>query len=293
MSKTVLITGATDGLGLATARALVRQGHRVLVHGRSEDKLDAAHQSLQGLDGGGALEIFQADLSELHGVDALAAKLAARDGELDVVINNAGVFRLPAGRRNSAGIDLRFFVNMIAPYRLTQALLPQIPVDGRVINLSSAAQAPVEPDAVIGRVDLDDGQAYAQSKLGLTMWSAWMAKRIGRDGPGIIAVNPGSFLKTKMVREAYGVSGNTIDVGVEALVGAALDDTFRRASGRYFDNDQGRFSAPHLDALDGEKCARLVDLLDAILAQLESFPEITRPENTGKPVPESKGHVTG
>ncbi|WP_417488167.1 SDR family NAD(P)-dependent oxidoreductase [Maricaulis sp.] len=293
MSKTILITGATDGLGLATARALVSQGHRVLVHGRSAAKLDAALQSLQGLDGGGAVEVFRADLSELQGVDALAAKLAARDGKLDVVINNAGVFRLPAGSRNSAGIDLRVFINMIAPYRLTQALLPLMPADGRVINLSSAAQAPVEPDAVIGSIDLDDGQAYAQSKLGLTMWSAWLAGRIGQGGPGIIAVNPGSFLKTKMVREAYGVSGNNIDVGVQVLVRAALDDTFSRATGRYFDNDKGGFAEPHRDALDGEKCARLVDLLDAMLARLAPSPENAGPDNTGNPVLEGEGGVTG
>ncbi|OLF72178.1 oxidoreductase [Maricaulis sp. W15] len=270
MSKTILITGATDGLGLATARALVGQGHRVLVHGRSRAKLDAARQALLEVNSDGAVENFQADFAELEGVDALAAMLAERGGDLDVVINNAGVFRLPGETRNRAGLDLRFFVNMIAPYRLTLSLLPLLPAEGRVINLSSAAQAPVDLKAVSGQVDLDDGQAYAQSKLGLTMWSGWLAGRVGPGGPGILAVNPGSFLKTKMVSEAYGVAGHDIETGVDALIRAALDDTFRQATGQYLDNDKGGFAAPHLDALNLEKCARLVELLDAILARLET-----------------------
>ncbi len=122
MSKTILITGATDGLGLATARELAGLGHRVLVHGRNADKLDAARQELQGIDGGGPVETFQADLSELEGVDELVTRLTNRKGRLDVVINNAGVFRLSGDTLNRAGMDLRFFVNMIAPLPVDAAL---------------------------------------------------------------------------------------------------------------------------------------------------------------------------
>ena len=138
---------------------------------------------------------------------------------------------------------------------------------GRVINLSSAAQFPVDPDALTGQGDLSDGATYAQSKLALTMWSFHLAQAQPANGPAIIAVNPASFLASKMVKEAYGVEGKDLRVGANILVRAALGDDFAGASGRYYDNDSGRFAAPHPDALDARKNEELVSVIEAVLAQ--------------------------
>ncbi|MEM7093646.1 MAG: SDR family NAD(P)-dependent oxidoreductase [Actinomycetota bacterium] len=265
MSKTILITGSTDGIGLATAIQLASLGHHVLLHGRSAAKLAEAERLVRAEGRDGSVESFAADLSRLSDVEALATAIAARPGALDVLINNAGVFRLGHPMPPNQ-LDVRFVVNTVAPYLLTRRLLPELSSDGRVVNLSSAAQAPVQAAALSGEQPPDDSAAYAQSKLALTMWSNHLARELGPDGPVVVAVNPGSFLGTKMVKEAYGTSGNDIGIGADILVRAATSSEFADASGQYYDNDSRRFASPHPDALDPLKNASLVERLELLIA---------------------------
>lgn len=144
MTKTILVTGATDGIGLLTAKKLASADHTVLLHGRSADKLKRAAQEV-----GGSAETCTADLSDLAQTAKMADEILAKHDRLDVLINNAGVLRLP-NPVTASGIDARFVVNTLAPYVLTQRLLPIIPKTGRIVNLSSAAQAPVDVDAMAG-----------------------------------------------------------------------------------------------------------------------------------------------
>ena len=266
MPKTILITGSTDGIGLATARELVGKGHRVLLHGRNTRKLEQVRESLTALAGSDGPEACSADLSRMREVEALAATVAREHQSLDVLINNAGVYRTREAE-TSDGLDLRFAVNTIAPYLLTQRLLPTLGKAGRVINLSSAAQAAVDTNALAGKGRrLSDDAAYAQSKLALIMWSRSLARSLGANGPAVVAINPGSLLGTKMVKEAYGISGKDIGIGADILVRAALDEEFGKASGQYFDNDAGSFASPHRDALDARKCQRVVDVIERVLS---------------------------
>jgi NAD(P)-dependent dehydrogenase (short-subunit alcohol dehydrogenase family) len=265
MTKTILITGSTDGIGLATAKILAAQGHNVLLHGRSQSKLDAAANELGSISAGGAIEQYQADLSDLAAVEALAAEVAANHDHLDALINNAGVFKV-ADPRAANGLDVRFMVNVIAPYVLAKRLLPLIGNEGRIVNLSSAAQAPVDAAAFRGQGQLDDSNAYAQSKLAITMWSNHLAGQLGASGPVVVAVNPGSFLGTKMVKEAYGSAGQDIGIGADILTRAAISDEFAQATGRYYDNDSRQFAPPHPDALDPAKNAALVALVESTIA---------------------------
>jgi NAD(P)-dependent dehydrogenase (short-subunit alcohol dehydrogenase family) len=273
------LTGATDGIGLETAKRLVAAGHTVLIHGRSETKLANTRELLSGIRDAGIIETYRADLSKHAEVEALAHAIASELSTVDVIINNAGVFKT-SNPVTMDGYDVRFIVNTLAPYLLTKRLLPLLPGDGRVINLSSAAQSPVSLEAQAGRKRLNDSEAYAQSKLAITMWSFHLARDLADTGPMIVAVNPGSLLASKMVKDAYGVAGNDIGIGADILVRAALDDEFADASGRYFDNDQGRFSSPHPDALDTTKNDRLVAALDELLVKLdqnEAWETLTRP----------------
>ena len=267
MPKTILITGSTDGIGLATARMLIPLGHHVLLHGRNPTKLEQMEKTLSALSGAGHVESYVADLSRLADVAALAKAVAEKQGELDVLINNAGVFKV-AETRTQNGLDVRFAVNTIAPYLLTQRLLPLLGSSARVINLSSAAQSQVDPKALAGQGRLSDMEAYAQSKLALTMWSRVMALSLKDDGPAIIAVNPGSMLGSKMVKDAFGVTGDDIRIGAKILVSAALSDEFETASGDYFDNDSGQFASPHPDALNPKLSEEIVRVIEAILVEL-------------------------
>jgi len=267
MQKTILVTGSTDGIGLETAKMLAPLGHHILLHGRNAAKLEEVERMLSELPDGGRIESYVSDLSRLADVETLAKTVADRHASLDVLINNAGVYKTP-DPVTQEGLDARFAVNTIAPYLLTLRLLPLLGATGRVINLSSAAQSPVDPEALAGRVRLDDGAAYAQSKLALTMWSRSMALSLNGDGPAIIAVNPGSLLGSKMVKEAFGVVRGEVRKGAEILTRAALTEEFEAASGQYFDNDSGQFASPHPDALDPRKSEEIVRAIEAVLAEL-------------------------
>lgn len=263
MSKTILITGSTDGIGLETAKMLFAQGHHVLLHGRNLAKLEKVEKELAGA---GASESYVADLSNMAEVKSLANAVAQKHKTLDVLINNAGVFRVPNAMTQD-GLDVRFVVNTIAPYLLTKQLLPLLGTSSRVINLSSAAQAPVDVAALAGKHSgLDSMGAYSQSKLAITMWSRSMAHALRESGPTIIAVNPGSMLASKMVQEGFGVIGNDIRIGADILIRAALSDEFADASGQYFDNDAKQFTNPHPDALDPQKCEEVVRVIEEFLA---------------------------
>ena len=268
MQKIIMITGSTDGIGLATAETLISQGHHVLLHGRNPAKLEAAEKSLRAISPEGNIESYVADLSHMDEVEALAKAVAERHDQLDVLINNAGIFHTPEVTTRD-GLDVRFAVNTIAPYLLTQRLMPLLGPTARVINLSSAAQSPVDPAALAGEVKIaDDFTAYAQSKLAITMWSRQLALAPGNEGPAIIAVNPGSLLGSKMVKEGFGVEGGDLQIGADILTRAALSDEFSSASGQYFDNDAKQFSAPHSDALDSAKSAQIVGVIEKVLAKL-------------------------
>ena len=244
MKKKILITGATDGLGYLAAKKLIRLGHQVIIHGRSSEKLDHAKVKLQPA---GSLHC---DLSDLDAVHRMAAALPT---DLDVLINNAGIFRT-TDPITAAGMDVRFVVNTLAPLQLTLAAMANMHSQCRIINLSSAAQAPVNLDALAGTQHLDDEfQAYAQSKLALTQWTRHLAQQTDIL---MCSVNPASLLATKMVSEGFGLAGSDPNKGRDILVRAALSESFAQhlgvQPGAYFDNDLGNFGPAHLDADNSE-----------------------------------------
>ncbi|RJG51176.1 SDR family NAD(P)-dependent oxidoreductase [Motilimonas pumila] len=262
MSKTILITGATDGIGLAAAEMLLELGHKVMLHGRNEAKLAQVKQKLAAKSQH-EIVTYVADLSDLVAVKQWANSLAQELTELDCLINNAGVFNTPQSR-TEAGLDIRFAVNTLAPYILTNALMSLLGSSGRVVNLSSAAQAEVSISALQGKQALNDGLAYAQSKLAITMWNYELSLQPG--SPVMIAVNPASMLGSKMVKQAYGVAGGDISIGATILARAATEDEFASATGRYFDNDIGRFAEPHSDVANKQKRAAVMQAIEELVA---------------------------
>lgn len=264
MTDTILITGATDGIGLATAERLAQAGRRLILHGRSTAKLDQTGAALRDRFPAADIQTVRGDFADLTEVAAMAETLRGKVTRLDVLINNAGVYRAPITETRH-GLDLRFVVNTLAPYLLTQQLRSLFTTTTRIVNLSSAAQASVDLAALCGHIKLSDGSAYAQSKLALTMWSC--APPTEPRTPMMVAVNPGSMLGSKMVQDNFGVAGGDIAIGADILCRAALSDEFADAAGRYYDNDRRAFGPPHADARDPAKCRALVATLDQILAE--------------------------
>ncbi|MEM6731289.1 MAG: SDR family NAD(P)-dependent oxidoreductase [Myxococcota bacterium] len=262
MTKTILVTGATDGIGLATATRFAEDGHHVLIHGRNARKAEVVARDLEA--SAGSTHVYIGDFSRIDEVERLAADIGREHERLDVLINNAGIFKT-SEPTTPAGLDVRFVVNTLAPYVLTERLLPLLGATGRVVNLSSAAQAPVDLRALSGATRLSDMDAYAQSKLALTMWSRNMGLA-HKNGPTVVAVNPGSLLATKMVKEAFGQSRGGVEVGADILYRAAVSDEFADANGLYFDNDVGRFSDPHPDALNLEKTSAVLNAMQELLS---------------------------
>ena len=260
MKKTILITGSTDGIGLLTAQKLAGMGHHVLIHGRSMSKLTTAAGQI-----GGEVETYCADLSQVEDVHTLGQVILEKHYKLDVLINNAGVLKAKK-IMTDIGLDVRFVVNALAPFALTNALLPILPANGRVVNLSSAAQARVDCAAFSGDRALDDMSAYSQSKLAITIWSQVMAERMTK-GPVFISVNPGSLLASKMVKEGFGIVGNDLNIGADILVACGLDASFAMASGKYFDNDSGKFARPHLAASDQSHREQVMKAIEAAYAK--------------------------
>ena len=262
--KKILITGATDGIGLETALLLAAQGCHLLMHGRSESKLNRASDKVKQQSPNVVINTYLADLSKFEDITLLTQAILQDHEGIDVIINNAGVFKMPKPITKD-GLDARFVVNTFAPAIITESLLPILSSNGRIVNLSSAAQAPIHLDAMRGDVPLDDEfQAYAQSKLALTIWSQQLAQTL-KPKQVCVAVNPGSLLASKMVKEGFGVAGNDLSIGAQILTKAAVSEEFSDASGKYFDNDSRQFSPPHPFAQSAEHCQQVMDELNRII----------------------------
>ena len=268
MQKTILITGSTDGIGFQTAKRLVKEGHNVLIHGRSSQKVKDVETKLKSELNGGTIDSCVADLSNISDVKVLVNEIKQKYTNLDVLINNAGVFNVPQTITKD-NLDVRFVVNTIAPYFLTKELMPLFTPTSRVVNLSSAAQAPVNIGALKGETIISSASdAYAQSKLALTMWSFQMAQILKDSGPIIIAVNPKSSLGSKMVKDAYGVAGADLSIGADILCRASLSDEFENARGKYFNNDIGAFDNPHPDALNEKRCKTVIEVIEETILKI-------------------------
>ena len=265
MKKIILITGSTDGIGKLVGTKLAKQGHEVYLHGRNPDKLATVISQIKEQTKNENVKGFVADFSDLDAVKQMAHKIKQELSQIDVLINNAGVYKSGKSQNNN-GLDLRFVVNCFAPFLLTNELIPLLKKgeNSRIINLSSAAQSSIDYEVLTGKTTRSQGETYAQSKLALTMWSFYLAKTVPEINA--IAVNPGSLLNTNMVKEAFGNYWSSADKGANILYELAISDDYQDISGKYFDNDKGTFAEAHPDAYDEKKIEKLIATTVEILA---------------------------
>ncbi|MCG1037688.1 SDR family NAD(P)-dependent oxidoreductase [Polaribacter sargassicola] len=269
--KHILITGSTDGIGKLTALKLAQEGNIIYIHGRSEAKVNNTISEIKDASKNDNVKGIVADFSDLKAVKQMAEQIKKEVSSLDILINNAGVFKTPL-TKTKVGLDIRMVVNYLAPYLLTENIMPVLKQSSepRIVNLSSAAQSSVKEGILTGNVSIGANEVYAQSKLALTMWSFYFA----RQHPNIttIAVNPGSLLNTKMAKEAYGQHWSSAEKGANILYDLAITESYKGNSGEYFDNDKGdvkgRFSVAHKDAYDQKKIKDLLNITEMVLSKL-------------------------
>jgi NAD(P)-dependent dehydrogenase (short-subunit alcohol dehydrogenase family) len=266
--QTILITGATDGLGRALAGELAKAGATLLVHGRDEERGRRTIEEIAAETGNAKLHWLRADLASLTEVHGLADQLIAEYDVLHALVNNAGIgTTLPGdGRRLESrdGYELRFAVNYLAGYLLTRLLLPLLErsAQARIVQVSSAGQAPIDFEDVMLERHYDPVQAYCQSKLAQVMFTFDLAEELGGRGVTANCLHPGTYMPTKMVLAA-GVSPMTaLEDGVKATLRLLADPQLDDVTGRYFN---GLHEAePHPQARDLEARRRLRELSDRL-----------------------------
>jgi NAD(P)-dependent dehydrogenase (short-subunit alcohol dehydrogenase family) len=266
--QVILVTGATDGLGRGVAERLAAGGATVLVHGREDARGEATIRDIRDATGNERLRWYRADLASLADVRALAERVTADEPRLDALVNNAGIGTTLPGdgaRQVSAdGYELRFQVNYLAHYLLTRLLLPLLErsAPARIVNVSSAGQAPIDFDDVMLERHYEGYLAYCRSKLAQIMFTVDLADELADRGVTANALHPGTFMPTKIVTHA-GVDPLTpLEQGVDATVVLATDPALGGVTGRYFDGR--RESRPNPQAGDAAARRRLRDLSDRL-----------------------------
>jgi len=259
--QTILVTGATDGLGRALARELSRQGAVLLLHGRNEERLGDVVAEL----GSERVRTYTADLASLDEVRAMANEILENEQALHTLVNNAGIGTLPEGRHESRdGHELRFAVNYLSHYLLTKMLEPLIvrSAPARIVNVSSAGQRPIDFSDVMLENEYEAFRAYAQSKLAQVMFTIDLADELKGDGVTVNCLHPATFMPTKMVLAAGGSPASTLEEGVEATLRLVEDPGLDHTTGSYFN---GLRESPAADqAYDAGARERLRELSDRL-----------------------------
>ena len=266
-TPTVLITGATAGLGRHLAGELVAGGRRVLVHGRDPERTHRLAAEL------GALATpCTADLSSLAEVEALAEQVRMSTSRLDALVNNAAVgFGPPGETRQTSrdGHELRFAVNYLAPVALTRALLPLLTATApaRIVNVGSVGQAAFDPADATFYDDYRGVVAYRRAKLALAAFTFDLADELRGTGVTVNCVHPAGFMDTAMVRESRIAPLSTVAQGAAPTLRLITDPALERVTGEYFD---GFFPGRALpEAYDRQFLTKLRAVTDRLLGRVE------------------------
>jgi NAD(P)-dependent dehydrogenase (short-subunit alcohol dehydrogenase family) len=269
--QTILLTGATDGLGKQTALALARQGATLLLHGRDPHRLETTRQEIQDATGNSRLESYLADFASLAQVHSLAQAVQVKHPRLDMLINNAGIGGGKAGEAqrevSQDGYELRFAVNYLAPFLLTHLLLPclRYTPPSRIINVSSAGQVPLDFDNVMLERHYVPLDAYRQSKLAQVMFTFDLADALKGDQITVNCLHPASLMNTKMVYESFGYTLSTIEDGVKALMYLATSPDLDGVTGKYFDQQrEARANAQAYDPAARRQLRQLSEQLSGL-----------------------------
>lgn len=253
MIKTVLITGATDGIGKHLAKKLASQGHHVILHGRNPQKLELATQEVRTVSLRGRISSYLADFSELDDVYRFVEEIKRDFQSIDVLFNNAGLYAEKERKASAENVELTFMLSVLVPYMLTTELSPLLEKasDGRVINTSSYMHhfAKVKDLDFGFENSYNPGLAYNNSKL----YTIWMTRYLAREfflssssitvnsyHPGLISTNLGNDSSDEKTKKSLfgrlmkSLSKN-LDEGIKTGYYLTLSEEVRGLTAYYFD----------------------------------------------------------
>jgi NAD(P)-dependent dehydrogenase (short-subunit alcohol dehydrogenase family) len=266
--QTILITGATDGLGRGVAAELAGGGATVLVHGRNDARIAETIEEIRAATGSDDVHAYRADLSSLEEVRELARRIGDEHDALHCLVNNAGIGTSEPGGgerlESEDGHELRFAVNYLAGFLLTRLLVPLLArsAPARIVNVASAGQASIDFDDVMLERRYDGAQAYFQSKLAQVMFTIDLAEELRDQGVTVNCLHPSTFMPTKMVLAAGRTPANSLEDGIRPTVRLIADPELDLTTGTYFDREHE--SAAHSQAYDDQSRRRLRDLSERL-----------------------------
>jgi NAD(P)-dependent dehydrogenase (short-subunit alcohol dehydrogenase family) len=265
-SPLVLVTGATDGIGKETAVMLANYGARVIVHGRTQEKVHAAAEEVAERTGVPWVGEQVADFCSLTEVRFMAEQIAATHEQLDGLVNNAGVC-MREYEHTREGYEVTLAVNYLSHFLLTHLLLPQLErsPSGRIVNVSSNVHLRCRFDVnnLQGEQGWEDSHSYATSKLAQVLFTSELARRVGHTPVSVNAVHPG-IVATKLLREGFGIEGqDPLAKGAATSVMLIMGEEGGRISGKYW--SEGMVARAHPLAGDPLTCGRFYDRTAAMV----------------------------
>ena len=254
MVKTILITGATDGIGKHLAKKLASEGHHVILHGRNPQKLELATQEVRAVSLRGRVSSYLADFSNLEDVYRFVEEIKRDFKSIDVLFNNAGLYAGKERKASAENVELTFMLSVLVPYILTTKLSPLLEkaTNGRIINTSSYMHhfAKVKDLDFGFENDYNPGLAYNNSKL----YTIWMTRYLAREfflrgsnitvnsyHPGLISTNLGNNSSDEQTKKSlFGrlmkSFSKNLDEGIETGYYLTLAEEVTGLTGYYFDD---------------------------------------------------------
>jgi len=266
--KTVLVTGATSGIGEVAARELAGKGARVVLVGRSAAKCEATSAMIRRATGNPAIDCLVADLSSQAEVRRLADEVKARYPRLDVLINNAGAMFAPR-REGVDGIEMTWALNHLGYFLLTDLLLDTLKASApsRVVSVASDAHrmvSGIDFDDVEGKKSYRPLKSYSQSKLANILFARELARRLEGSGvtanclhPGFVATNftTGKGLTFRIFQAMAKVFAISPEQGAKTTIYLASSPAVEGVTGGYF--AKSRPAKPTAAGRDDEAARRL------------------------------------